>query len=68
MVTGAPRGAILVVDGIEVGPANDYSKIRTLSVLPGRHVVEVRGPGDAIHREEIFVDGGAVKTIHVQAE
>ena len=62
-ISGAPAGAILVVDGIAVGSVVDYSEGKALRVLPGRHVVELRAGGQAIASRAIFVDAQGVKTI-----
>lgn len=65
LVEGAPQGAALVVDGLDMGPASAYSRKRALAVLPGHHVVEIREGKTVIHREEVFVSAGAIRTISV---
>lgn len=65
LFSGAPGGAIVFVDGIERGRASKYSDKLALAVIPGRHVVELRSQGEVVHREEIFVSGGAIRTITV---
>ncbi len=62
-ISGAPVGAILVVDGIAVGAAADYSQGKALQVLPGRHVVVLRAGGQVIASREVFVDAQGIKTI-----
>jgi hypothetical protein len=64
---GAPENAIVRVDGIEAGLAADYSGERSLSVLPGRHVVEVIADGRVLLREEIFLGAGSIKTMSLSA-
>jgi hypothetical protein len=63
--TGAPENAVVRVDGIEAGRAADFSGERSLSVLPGRHVVEVIGDGSVLLREEVFLSPGSIKTLRL---
>ena len=63
VVVGAPQDAVLVVDGITVGPAADYTGEKSLTVLPGRHVVELQQAGRPLVKREIFVDSQGTKTI-----
>jgi hypothetical protein len=65
LFSGAPEGTIIFVDGIERGHASKYSKKLALAVIPGRHIVELRSEGEVVHREEIFVSGGAIRTITI---
>ena len=53
VVENAPEGAMLVVDGLEAGEANAYSGLHSLSVRPGRHVVEVRGDGEVLLKQDV---------------
>ncbi len=62
---GAPPTARVRVDGLEAGPAADYSGDRSLSVLPGRHVVEVVDGERTLLREEVFLSGNSIKTLNV---
>lgn len=63
MVIGAPEGARLIVDGIDAGPANEFSKDKRLSVLPGRHVVRLAVDGRSIAEREVHVGAGSIRTI-----
>ena len=63
VVLGAPEEAILVVDGIRVGPATNYSESQSLAVLPGRHVVELTLDDRVLARREIFVDSQGIKEV-----
>ncbi len=65
VVQGAPVSAQLFVDGIAVGRAKDYSGEYSLTVLPGRHLVEVRDGSSILLRREIFVSEGVTKTLVV---
>jgi hypothetical protein len=62
-VLGAPEGSVLVVDGIEAGPAAEFAKGKSLAVLPGRHVVELRLAGRSLVKREVFVDSQGIKTV-----
>jgi hypothetical protein len=63
MVSGAPKDAVLLVDGIEVGPASQFSEDASVRILPGRHIVELKQGGRVIARREIFVDAQGIKTV-----
>jgi hypothetical protein len=65
VVENAPEGAVLVVDGLVVGEASAYSGEHALSVRPGRHMVEVRSDGIVLLKQEVYVSGGATKTLTV---
>lgn len=62
---GAPPTAQVRVDGLDAGPAADYSGDRSLTVLPGRHVVEVIDQGKLLLREDVFLSSGSIKTLTV---
>ena len=59
-------GAILVLDGMAVGPAAAYSgQPDVLRLEPGTHEVEIRDPsGKVTYRQTIFVES-EIKTIRV---
>ena len=63
MVIGSPENAILFVDGIEVGPAENFSGEQVLVVVPGRHLVEIRRGGSTLATREIFADAQGIQTI-----
>jgi hypothetical protein len=66
IVTGAPAGATLLVDGVQAGEvteANDRTQI--LPVASGTHVLEVK-VGDSIsYRENAYVAPGEKHVIRV---
>jgi hypothetical protein len=66
-VQDAPKGSILYVDGVQFGPATDYSpKTRTLILEPGTHQVIVRaGSGSILLEETIFLGGGELKVLKI---
>ena len=66
MVTGAPSGSVLFVDGLEMGSAAQYDgNPKVLAVLEGTHQVEVRLGKSVVHREKTFVASGQSHTVAV---
>jgi uncharacterized lipoprotein YajG len=66
MVTGAPSGSVLLVDGLDMGSAAQYDgNPKVLAVLEGTHQVEVRLGSNVIHREKAFVSSGQSHTVAV---
>jgi hypothetical protein len=67
MVTGAPSGSELVVDGLDMGSAAQYDgNPKVLAVLEGTHQVEVRLGSNVVHREKAFVSSGQSHTVAVR--
>jgi hypothetical protein len=65
VVSGAPAGALLFVDGAAAGTEVEARKPQVLDVAPGTHVVEVR-VGDAIvYRENTYVAAGEKRLVQV---
>jgi uncharacterized lipoprotein YajG len=66
IVTGAPPGSVLVVDGLDMGSAAQYSgNPKVLAVLEGTHQVEVRLGANVVYREKAFVSSGQSHTVAV---
>lgn len=66
VVTGAPLGSLIFVDGIQVGAAtetNDQS--REIDVSPGDHTVEIHMGTVVVYREQTYVDRGAKRAVTV---
>ena len=66
IVTGAPAGAEIYVDGQPKGEAithNDESQI--LDVAPGAHKVEIHRNGAVVYREDTYVGAGVHRVISV---
>lgn len=65
-VVGAPRGTVLLVDGIAVGdPASFDGNPNVLRVEPGTHVLEIRdGAGRPVFQQRVFVES-ELKTVQV---
>jgi hypothetical protein len=66
VVTGAPAGSVVYVDGTQAGQAsvaNDRPQV--LDVAPGSHKVEIH-VGDAIvYREDTYVGSGEHRVVRV---
>lgn len=64
-ITGAPKGALLFVDGLEMGAANRFDgKAGVLKVESGKHLVEVRAAGGKIlFSTEVFLGDSTTKLI-----
>lgn len=55
--TGASEGAVLLVDGINMGAVSKYNgNPDVLRVLPGSHQITVMGSNKVIFQETIFVE------------
>jgi hypothetical protein len=66
IVTGAPSGSVLVVDGLDMGLAAQYDgNPKVLAVLEGTHQVEVRLGSNVVHLEKAFVSSGQSHTVAV---
>ena len=64
-VVGAPAGAVLFVDGAQVGDAAAYDgNPGVLRVEPGTHLVEIRVGGQPAFSQKVFVEG-ELKTVRV---
>lgn len=63
---GAPENAVLFVDGLNMGVANQYNaEPKTLAVEPGTHVVRVTINQDVIFEQRVFVES-SLKTITIR--
>ncbi len=66
IVTGAPAGSLVFVDGLQVGPAvahNDQSQI--LQVRPGAHKVEIHLNEATVYREDTVAAPGEHRVVSV---
>jgi hypothetical protein len=63
-VHGAPRGAMLYVDGLPMGPADQYRGVEVLRLEPGIHEVQLVLDSVVIFTQRIFL-GSAHKDINV---
>lgn len=66
IVSGAPSGSVLFVDGLDMGSAPQYDgNPKVLAVLEGTHQVEVRLGSNVVYKEKAFVSSGQSHTVAV---
>src|ERR1700730_2408979 len=66
IVTGAPVGSLLFVDGVQTGEAKEVaSRPQVLDVAPGSHTVEVKVGDAVVYRENTYVAAGDKHVITV---
>jgi hypothetical protein len=66
IVTGAPAGSIVFVDGLQTGQAtatNDHTQV--LDVAAGAHKVEIHVGDAVVYREETYVGRGERRMVRV---
>jgi hypothetical protein len=63
---GAPEGAVLFVDGLNVGSAAEYNgNPKILNVQPGTHTLRITANGGVLYEQRVFVES-SLKTITVK--
>ncbi|MBB3224415.1 hypothetical protein [Pseudoduganella umbonata] len=68
-VQGAPAGALLYVDGIQIGEAALYDgKARKVMIEEGAHRIEVKQGATLLHTQQIFAGAGETAVVVVGAE
>jgi hypothetical protein len=66
IVTGAPTGSVLFIDGVQAGaPTESNKRTHDLVVTAGTHTVEVRMGDHTVYRENAFVGPGDKRVIMV---
>ncbi len=67
-VSGAPEGAMLFVDGLEMGKARRFDgKENVLLVESGKHLVEVKtASGKVLLSETLFLSSSTTKLLAIQ--
>jgi len=56
VVTGAPAGSVLLIDGVQAGPESALAdKPQLVDVAPGMHSVEIKVRDKIAYRESTFV-------------
>ncbi|HEX3395118.1 MAG TPA: PEGA domain-containing protein [Steroidobacteraceae bacterium] len=66
IVTGAPVGSIVFIDGVQSGEAKEVlTRPQELEVAPGTHTVEVRMGDTVAYRENTYVAQGERRVISV---
>ena len=66
IVTGAPAGSIVFVDGLQTGQAvalNDHPQV--LNVAAGAHKVEIHVADTVVYREDTYVSPGERHVVRV---
>lgn len=66
IVTGAPAGSLVFVDGLQTGQAaahNDQSQV--LNVAAGAHKVEIHMGDTVVYREDTYVGPGERRVVIV---
>lgn len=63
---GAPDQANLYVNGLLIGPADNYNgKPNSLIVPRGTHLVEIKQAGRILFSEKAFISDGSTKTFEM---
>jgi hypothetical protein len=66
IVTGAPVGSQVFVDGVQAGQAKEVAnRPQEVEVAPGAHVLEVRVGDTVAYRENTYVTQGEKRVISV---
>ncbi len=66
IVTGAPGGSLVFVDGVQAGPANaanDHPQV--IDVAAGAHKVEIHMGDTVVYREDTYVAPGEHRVVAV---
>jgi hypothetical protein len=66
IVTGAPAGSLIFVDGLQTGEAtaiNDHPRV--LNVAAGGHKVEIHFGDTVVYREDTYVGLGEHRIVRV---
>ena len=68
-VANPPSGAMLYVDGVEIGPAVEYNGDPNVLLLePGTHRVEVRTGGQTLYSSDLFLGEGTQRKISLPSQ
>jgi hypothetical protein len=66
IVTGAPVGSLLFVDGVQAGQAKEAGhQSQVVAVAPGTHILEVKVGDAVVYREDSDIDVGKKRVITV---
>jgi hypothetical protein len=66
IVTGAPEGSTLFVDGVQAGPAKEAGlQSQIVAVTPGTHILEVKVGDAVVYREDSDIEMGKKRVITV---
>jgi hypothetical protein len=66
-IDGAPRKAMLYVDGLQMGRARDYDgEKHVLLIESGKHLIEVKSKtGEVILSETVFLSSSTTKVLSI---
>jgi hypothetical protein len=68
IVTGAPAGSTVLVDGVQIGQATSSSRQpQTFEVAAGAHKVEIQSGGHVVYREDTYVRSGERSVVVVKS-
>jgi hypothetical protein len=66
IVSGAPVGSVVFVDGVQAGQAKEVAnRPQEVEVTPGTHTLEVRVGDTVAYRENTYVTPGEKRVISV---
>jgi hypothetical protein len=66
IVTGAPAGSLLFIDGVQVGQAKEAgAQSQIVDVAPGTHILEVKVGDAVVYREDSDIEIGKKRVITV---
>lgn len=66
IVTGAPAGTVVFIDGVQSGQAKlDAKRPQLVDVTPGTHVLEIKEGDNVVYRENTYVTAGDKRVIQV---
>ena len=69
VVANAGEGAVLIVNGVNLGEAGRYNgDPTTLRLTSGSHVVEIQRGGQIVLKEKVFLSDLAIRTIAVPSQ
>ncbi|PUA20596.1 hypothetical protein C7W93_12890 [Glaciimonas sp. PCH181] len=62
-IHGAPPNAVLYVDGLAVGNADQYNGTKILAIEEGMHQIQIKQGERVLHAEKIVVSSGETRTV-----
>ena len=66
MFAAAQPGDVVMLDGIDMGAASDYSAGKVgMRIEPGTHVIQVKRSGAVVLSEKFYVADGVSKTFNI---
>jgi hypothetical protein len=65
LLTGAPRGSLVFVDGVQVAAASQKDESLVVRVAPGAHTVEIHADDKVVYREETYAGPGERRVVTV---